>query len=128
MDGWIMDASNGLARPPNTRASLPFDDEADCVALLQDALELGDPVGAGPLEGNLVGDADDLHGAGVTCYLAVGDRHHVIETQGLRCIYERKKKNVRYWILFYLESSLLDSTSGHFLFFTRNCSYLKVCF
>lgn len=69
------------------------------MALLQDALELGDPVGAGPLEGNLVGDADDLHGAGVTCYLAVGDRHHVIETQGLRCKYERgKKKNVRYWI------------------------------
>lgn len=61
------------------------------MALLQDALELGDPVGAGPLEGDLVGDADDLHGAGVTCYLAVGDGHHVIETQGLRCKYTERQ-------------------------------------
>lgn len=111
------------------------------MALLQDALELGDPVGAGPLEGNLVGDADDLHGAGVTCYLAVGDRHHVIETQGLRCKYEREKKKRPLLdrctvtnILFYLESSLLDSTSGDFFSGSRNFIFhqelqlLKVCF
>ena len=56
----------------------PFDDEADPVALVQDAFELGDAVGAGSLEGDLVGDADDLHGPWVAGYFAVGDRHHVI--------------------------------------------------
>lgn len=62
------------------------------MTLLQDALELRDPIGAGPLEGDLVGDADDLHCTRVTCYLAVGDRHHVIETQGLCCLKEKGKK------------------------------------
>lgn len=62
---------------------LPFDDEADPVALVQDALELWNAVGAGSLEGDLVRDADDLHGPGVTRYFAVGDGHHVIQTQGL---------------------------------------------
>lgn len=68
-----------------TRPSVPFDDEADAVALVQDALELGDSVGAGPLEGDLVGDADDLHGSGVAGDLAVGDGDHVVQTQSLSC-------------------------------------------
>lgn len=48
------------------------------MALVQDAFELWNSVGAGPLEGDLVRDADDLHGPGVARYFAVGDRHHVI--------------------------------------------------
>lgn len=64
---------------------IPFHDEADAMALVQDAFELGHSVGAGSLEGDLVGDADDLHGTGVAGYLAVGDRHHVVETQSLSC-------------------------------------------
>lgn len=56
----------------------PFDYEADSVALIQDALELWDSVGAGSLEGDLVWDAYDLHGPWITGYFAVGDRHHVI--------------------------------------------------
>lgn len=57
---------------------LPFDNEADSVALVQDAFELGNSIGAGSLEGDLVRDADDLHGPRVAGYFAVGDRHHVI--------------------------------------------------
>lgn len=57
---------------------LPFDDEADPVALVQDAFELGNSICAGSLEGDLVRDADDLHGPWVTGYFAIGDRHHVI--------------------------------------------------
>lgn len=48
------------------------------MALVQDAFELGNSVGAGSLEGDLVGDANDLHGSRVAGYFAVGDRHHVI--------------------------------------------------
>lgn len=63
----------------------PFDNEADPVAFVQDALELWNAIGAGPLERDLVGNTDDLHGPGVTCYFTVGDRHHVIEPQRLGC-------------------------------------------
>lgn len=52
------------------------------MALIQDSFKLGNSVGAGPLERDLVRDADDLHGPRVTCYLAVGHRHHVIQPQG----------------------------------------------
>lgn len=48
------------------------------MALVQDAFELWNSVSAGPLEGDLVRDANDLHGPGVARYFAVGDRHHVI--------------------------------------------------
>lgn len=65
--------------------SRPFDDEADPVALVQDALELGNAVGAGPLEGDLVGNADDLHRSGVARDLPVGNRNHVIQAQRLGC-------------------------------------------
>lgn len=64
--------------------SSPFDYEADPVALVQDAFELGDSVGAGSLEGDLVRDADDLHRSRIAGYFAVGHRHHVVQTQGLR--------------------------------------------
>ena len=57
---------------------LPFDNEADSMALVQDAFELGNSVGAGSLEGDLVGNANDLHGPWVAGYFAVGNRHHVI--------------------------------------------------
>lgn len=57
---------------------LPFDNEADSMALVQDALELGNSIGAGSLEGDLVRDANDLYGPWVAGYFAVGDRHHVI--------------------------------------------------
>lgn len=60
------------------KRSLPFDYEADSVALVQDAFELGNSIRARPLEGNLVGNADDLHGPWVAGDFAVGDRHHVI--------------------------------------------------
>ena len=65
-------------------ATLPFDDEADGVPLVQDALELGHAVRARPLEGDLVGDAEDLHGARVARDLPVWDRDHVVQTQCLR--------------------------------------------
>lgn len=68
----------------------PFDHEADGVALVQDALQLGDAVRARPLEGDLVRDADDLHGSRVAGDFAVGDRHHVIQTQSLRCKRDEK--------------------------------------
>lgn len=74
----VLDAKNSL-----WNLKSPFDNEADPVALVQDAFEFGDPVGAGPLEGDLVGNTDDLHGPRVTRYLTVGDRHHVVQTQGL---------------------------------------------
>lgn len=61
------------------------------MALVQDALELRNAVGAGPLERDLIGNADDLHGPGVTRYFTVGDGHHVIEPQGLGCGRERKE-------------------------------------
>ncbi len=48
------------------------------MALVEDPFELGNAVGAGSLEGDLVGDADDLHSPGVAGYFAVRDRHHVI--------------------------------------------------
>lgn len=48
------------------------------MAFVQDAFELGNSVGAGSLEGDLVGDADDLHGPRVAGDFAVGYRHHVI--------------------------------------------------
>lgn len=73
----------GFNRMKAPRELLPFDNEADPVALVQDALELWNAVGAGPLERDLVGDADDLHSPGVARYFAVGDGHHVIETQRL---------------------------------------------
>lgn len=57
---------------------LPFDNEADSMAFVQDAFELGNAVSAGSLEGDLVRDANDLHGPWVAGYFAVGDRHHVI--------------------------------------------------
>lgn len=63
--------------------SLPFNDEADLVALLQNALELGNAVGARPLEGNLVRDADNLHRLGVAGDLPVRNRNHVVQTQRL---------------------------------------------
>lgn len=53
------------------------------MAFVQDALELGNAVGAGPLERDLVGDPDDLYGAGVARYFTVGDRDHVIQPQSL---------------------------------------------
>lgn len=53
------------------------------MAFVQDAFEFGDSVGAGSLEGDLVGDADDLYSSGVAGDFAVGYRHHVIKTQGL---------------------------------------------
>ena len=58
--------------------TLPFDYEANPVALVQDALELGNSVGTWSLEGDLVWDAYDLHSPRVAGYFAVGDRHHVI--------------------------------------------------
>lgn len=62
---------------------IPFDDEADSMALVQDAFKLGDAISAGSFEGDLIGDAYDLHGTWITGYFAVGNRHHVIQTQGL---------------------------------------------
>lgn len=70
----------------------PFDNEADPVAFVQDALELWNAVGAGPLERDLVGNADDLHGPGVTRYFTVGDGHHVIEPQRLGCGWGGRKE------------------------------------
>lgn len=70
----------------------PFDNEADPVAFVQDALELWNAIGAGPLERDLVGNTDDLHGPGVTCDFTVGDRHHVIEPQRLSCGKEGEEK------------------------------------
>lgn len=60
------------------RSQIPFDNEADPMALVQDALELWNPIRTGPLEWDLVGNTDDLHSPGVAGYFAVGDRHHVI--------------------------------------------------
>lgn len=57
---------------------LPFDYEADSVTFIQDAFELGNSVGAWSLEGDLVWDADDLHGPRIAGDFAVGDRHHMI--------------------------------------------------
>ena len=60
------------------------------MALVQDALELRNPVGAGPLKGDLVRNTNDFHGPGVARYFAVRDRHHVIQPQCLGCGVEGK--------------------------------------
>lgn len=70
----------------------PFNDESYSVALVQDAFELGHAICARPLEGDLIWDADDLHGSRVAGDFAVGDRHHVIETKSLRW---RKNKQTK---------------------------------
>ena len=54
------------------------------MAFLQDAFEFGHSVGAGPFEGDVVWDADDLHGLWVTGYLPVRHWNHVVQAQGLR--------------------------------------------
>lgn len=64
------------------------------MALVQDAFELGNAVCARPLEGNLVRDANDLHGSWIAGYFAVGDRHHVIQTQRLSWRQEAAKKTI----------------------------------
>lgn len=63
---------------------LPLDDESYSVALVQDAFKLGYSVRARPLEGDLIWDADDLHGSRIAGDFAVGNRHHVIKTKRLR--------------------------------------------
>lgn len=68
---------------PATRP-VPLNDEVDAVPLLQDPLQLGDPVGAGTLKGDLVRDAHDLHGLRVAGDLSVGDGDHVVQAQGFR--------------------------------------------
>lgn len=65
------------------------------MALVQDALQLGDPVGAGSLEGDLVRDADDLHGPRVAGDFTVGDRHHVIQTQSLGCTRKQRAAGIK---------------------------------
>lgn len=62
---------------------LPFDNKADSVPLLQDALEFGHPVGTGSFEGNLVRYANYLHCLRITGNLPVRHRNHVIQTQRL---------------------------------------------
>lgn len=69
--------------PPATHPA-PLNDEVDAVPLLQDPLQLGNSVGAGTLEGDLVRDAHDLHGLRVAGNLPVGDGHHVVQSQGFR--------------------------------------------
>ena len=63
---------------------LPLNDKVDAVPLLQDPLQLGNSVGAGALEGDLVWDAHDLHGLRVAGDLPVGDGDHVVQAQGFR--------------------------------------------
>lgn len=77
-------------RHPGTPSSgpaphpVPLNDEVDAVSLLQDPLQLGDPVGAGALKGDLVRDAHDLHSLRVASNLPVGDGDHVVQAQGFR--------------------------------------------
>lgn len=54
------------------------------MALLQDAFEFGYSVGTGPLEGDFVWDANDLHSLWVAGYLPVRHWNHVVQAQGLR--------------------------------------------
>ena len=68
---------------PATRP-VPLNDEVDAVPLLQDPLQLGDPVGAGTFKGDLVRDAHNLHSLRVTGDLSVGDGDHVVQAQGFR--------------------------------------------
>lgn len=56
----------------------PLDDKVDVVPLLQDPLEFGDAVGAGPFEGDFVRDADDFHRLGVARDLPIWDGDHVV--------------------------------------------------
>jgi len=74
---------------------LPFDDEANGVPLVQDALQLGHAVRARPLEGDLVRDAEDLHRPRVARDLPVWHRNHVVQTQGLRWERDRQTDKER---------------------------------
>lgn len=63
---------------------VPLNDEVDAMPLLQDPFQLGDPIGAGAFEGDLVRDAHNLHSLWVTGNLPVGDGDHVVQAQGFR--------------------------------------------
>lgn len=75
------------------------------MALVQDAFELGHAVRARPLEGDLVGDADDLHGSRVTGDFTVRDGDHVIQAQRLGC-------NNKDFLCFYSDENRRKSVSS----------------